>query len=104
MSLRPPWWKDQDDPKAWEPVLKLCSTGMVTVCLLIALLGGAAGLGLLLYVASKSTTGGGPLAVVDGAGIISGFLIFSTFLPMAMAIGVGKAILMKIEADQKKTS
>jgi len=102
MSLRPWWWKDQNEAKAWEPMLNLCSTGMVMVCMIIGLLGGAAGLGLMLHVANKSPLGTEPLSVEDGVGILSGFFLCSTFLPMGIALGVGKAILVKMEEDQKK--
>ena len=100
MSFRLPWWKE--GAEAWEPVLKLCTTGMMMACLIIGLLGGVAGLGLMLHVANKSPLGTEPLSVGDGVGILSGFFLFSTFVPMAIALGVGKAILMKMEEDRQE--
>ena len=94
--------KDREHASDWDPVLELCTTGMMSCCLIIGLLGGAVGLVLMLHVANKSPTDTEPLSVGDGLGILSCFLLFSTFLPMALVFGVGKAILMKMEEDRQE--
>lgn len=102
MSFRSALLKDQDTANAWEPVLKLCTTSMMSACLAIGLLGGVAGIALVFQAFNTSTADTDPLSIGDGIPIIMSMMLFSTFVPMAIALGVGKAILMKMEEDRQE--
>jgi len=81
-------------------MLDLCSTGMIMASLIMGLLGGAASLAFMLQITNSTASTTDPISIEDGLAIGSGFVLFSTFLPMSIALGVGKAILMKMEEDQ----
>jgi hypothetical protein len=87
----------QDAYASWEPVLDLCRrTGTIMTCLIIGLLGGAAFVAFLVMLPEPPA----PLTANDVVPLVCGALLFATFLPLSIALGIGRAILEWAATDE----